>query len=128
MTAPYNQLPIPEEDMISVGRSIGDSLAGNTDPHMPVPRADWVKLTADEEMVLAIFREHPGQCLTSERLLELAGAAHDAGAQTSGVAERRALTAAGIERVVRSLDRKLSMAQRGERIRVMSGVGYILRR
>lgn len=123
MSTPSNQTPTPndEEDMISVGRAIGDSLAGNTDPQMPAVRADWVKLTLEEETLLAVFREHPGQALTPEHLADLANSA-----QTEAGAPRRSLTPTAAARIARSLDRKLAMGRAGERIRDMSGVGYIL--
>jgi DNA-binding response OmpR family regulator len=126
MTSPFDQPPESEEESISIGHAIGDSLAGSTDPNLPALSADTVKLTPDEELLLVIFREHPGQALTPERLLELATQARAVQSASGSAGRRRALSQPEIEQLAYTLDRKLSMLRQGERIRAVSGVGYIL--
>jgi DNA-binding response OmpR family regulator len=124
MSSPINQSP--EEDTIAVGRAIGDSLAGNTDPNLPLTKADVVRLTKDEEMLLGILHQHVGQALSLERLTELAAVEREAGEQTEGRASAHELSASNVARTARSLDRKLTMIGSRERIREVAGVGYIL--
>ena len=63
--------PAPEDARRPIGHSVSDSLAASTDPDLPTVHADSVKLSADEDALLGIFRARVGQMPPAERLCEL---------------------------------------------------------
>jgi hypothetical protein len=74
----------------------------------------------------APVRGAPRPFVDRERLAELANMARAAQADTAGTSDRHALSQPDIEQSAHTLDRKLSMLHQGERVRAVSGVGYIL--
>jgi hypothetical protein len=118
--------PAPEDARRPIGHSVSDSLAASTDPDLPTVHADSVKLSADEDALLGIFRARVGQMLPAERLCEQLAEVRAARPAAVAAAGTEPLTEAEIAPMLRALDRKLKMAGAPEHIREVSGVGCVL--